>query len=666
VITLSNVSKQYGGEYILRNLSLRVGDGERLAVVGANGAGKSTLMKIILGVVEPDTGEIHRSRSHSAGYLPQDGVTHRGRSLAAEAATAFDDLLELHGRADGIHGEIEALAAAGRGESPELQELVSELGKIQHQLEHREGWSIESKVKEVLFGLGFGERDMERATEEFSGGWQMRLALAKLLLREPTVLMLDEPTNHLDLESLRWLEEYLAACEGSVVLISHDRRFLDTLVGRTIELSRGRATEYKGNYSFYLKEKKIRTQLLRAQYENQQGKIKSTMEFVDRFRAKNTKARQVQSRLKMLEKMERVELEDEEGSITFDFPPPPPPGRVVMRLEGLRKAYGDREVFAGMDLTLERGDRLALLGVNGSGKSTLARIIAGIEPFQSGTRTPGHNVSISYYAQHQAEELDAAKTALQTLEEAAPAGMQRRLRTLLGCFLFTGDDVFKKVGVLSGGEKSRLALAKILLLPANLVILDEPTNHLDMRSKSVLQRALRRFTGTCVLVSHDRDFLEPLTTRIADLDNGKIGLFPGSLREYLARTETDRDGDPRTGSGGRRRTEDLTVKTPSQLEKDRKRAEAARRQKRYRSVRPLQAALEKVEGKIAEGEERKKDIETDLALDRTCRDSRRAGELSAEYRELTTNLAYLYDEWTRLQEEVEKLDPSEGGSAGFQ
>jgi ATP-binding cassette subfamily F protein 3 len=648
VIDLSRISKQFGGEYLFRDLSLRIGDGERLAVVGANGAGKSTLMKIILGEVEPDGGEISRSRSHSAGYLPQDGIVHAGRTVADEAATAFDDLLELHGRAGDIHREIDALAAAGGESSPELQTLVEELGKIQHHLEHREGWSIEAKVKEILLGLGFRHRDLERSTDQFSGGWQMRLALAKLLLREPAILMLDEPTNHLDIESLQWVEEYLGGYEGSVVLISHDRRFLDNLAERTVELSLGRLAEYRGNYSYFLKEKEDRAAIQRARFANQQDKIKSTMQFVERFRAKNTKASQVQSRLRMLEKMEVVEVENSESGIAFDFPPPPKPGKVIAELSGIAKAYNDEEVFSGLDLTILRGDRVAFLGVNGAGKSTLARILAGVEDFQSGTRTIGHNVSISYFTQHQAESLDPSKTALQTLEDAAQAGMQGRLRTLLGCFLFRGDDVFKPVGILSGGEKSRLALAKMLLTPSNFLILDEPTNHLDLRSKEVLRNALIRFTGASVLVSHDRDFLEPLVSKIVEFHDGGTRVLPGSLGDYFDRIRREREDNAPLEEGKER--EGLT---PAQIEKKRKRLEAERRQKLSRTLKPLRKSLEKVEGKISLAEERKGEIESDLASDKTCRDGRRVAELSGEYKELTTELAYLYDEWARLQEKME-------------
>jgi ATP-binding cassette subfamily F protein 3 len=646
MIHLSHISKQFAGVEVLRDISLRIGEGERVAVVGRNGAGKSTLMKIILGVLRPDAGEINRSRSHTAGYLPQGGVVHGGRSVADEAATAFDDLLEMQRRAERIHREINALRDEGGGRAAEIEELAEELGKIQHHLEHREGWSIESKVEEVLLGLGFQMRDMERRAEEFSGGWQMRLALAKLLLREPTVLMLDEPTNHLDVSSLEWLEGYLRAYDGSIILVSHDSRFLDNLALRTVELSRGSATEYKGNFSAYLRGKKIRAEHQRAKYENQQEKIRSTMKFVERFRAKNTKASQVQSRLRMLEKMEHVELEEEEGSISFDFQEPPRAGKVVMQLDGIHKRYGEKEVFAGLDLTLLRGDRVALLGANGTGKSTLARILAGVEPFQEGSRHPGHNVLLSYYAQHQAEELARHRTVIETLEEVSPPGMQQRLRTLLGCFLFRGDDVFKQVGVLSGGERSRLALARMLLMPANLLVLDEPTNHLDLRSKSVLQEALLRFGGAYVIVSHDRDFLEPLVAKVIEFTEGKASVYPGGVKEFLERRTGEKEAEEETGKAGRPR--------PARLERERKRLEAERRQERSRKVNPLRERLKEKEAAIAELEAQKGGIERDLARDEVYADGARARTLSHEYEKCSRALEELYGAWTRLQEELEE------------
>jgi ATP-binding cassette subfamily F protein 3 len=669
VIALEQVSKQYGGEYLFRDLSLRLGDDERVALVGPNGAGKSTLMKVVLGEIEPDGGRIVRSRTNTTGYLPQDGVSHSGRTLFQEASTAFQDILDLHRRAEELAAEIEARHRTS-GPSPALDELVEELGRVQHHLEHLDGYAFESRVEAVLSGLGFACRDFARPCEEFSGGWQMRIALAKLLLREPTILMLDEPTNHLDIESLEWLEEYLKGYQGSVVLISHDRRFLDTMVTRTLELTRGGLDEYRGNFSWYLEEKERRLEILLAQYENQQEHIKSAMRFVERFRYQATKARQVQSRLKRLEKMERIELDDAEEYISFDFPEPPQPGRVLMRLEGVAKSYGDLSVFRDLSLTLERGDRMAFLGANGAGKSTLARIVAGTETLTAGTRQLGHHVAISYFAQNQAEELDPSLTVLETLERTAPTESPSRLRTLLGCFLFVKDDVFKRVKVLSGGEKSRLALAKMLLVPANLLVLDEPTNHLDMRSKEVLQEALRRFGGSYLIVSHDRDFLAPLINKVLEFGRSGVALHLGTVGEWLDRVhrrkEEERERERRAAAARKAPpppppgpAAPPPSETPGKAalpDKERRRREAEARQAHYRRHRPLLEKLKKLEKEIARQEERKAETERALASDLTCRDPAAARTLSCDYREVTTSLAYLYDEWTTLQEELEALE----------
>ncbi|MBL0175136.1 MAG: ABC-F family ATP-binding cassette domain-containing protein [Ignavibacteria bacterium] len=654
MIALVNVSKQYGGDYLFRDISIRFGDRERVAIVGSNGAGKSTLMKIVVGLVEPDAGEIAKSRHNTVGYLPQDGVHHAGRTLFEEASTAFDDIMALHDRVDEISREINLLSDDGHTDSPELHALVDELGEMQHQLEHREGYNIQTKVTQVLSGLGFREKDIHRMTDEFSGGWQMRIALVKLLLQEPTILLLDEPTNHLDLEALEWLENYLRTYEGSIVMVSHDRRFLDNIVTRTLEISLGRLSEYSGNYSYYVEEKVKRVELLQAQYENQQQMIKQTEQFVERFRYKATKARQVQSRLKMLEKIERVEIEDEEKGISFDFPVPPSPGKVLMELKHLAKSYGALEVFDNLNFTVERGDRIAFLGVNGVGKSTLARIIAGIEPYQHGTRAPGHNVIIGYYAQNQAEELDPKKNVLETVDDIATGEVRKRLRTLLGCFLFSGDDVFKQVSVLSGGEKSRLALAKMLLTPANLLVLDEPTNHLDMRSKAVLQDALSRFEGSFIIVSHDRDFLDPLINKCVDFPGGVLRATTGSVTDYLRRrhSEMEQTQTAQRDTAGQA----VEKKSALHLEKERKREEAALRQERYKKSKPVRNAIAGVEKKIAAAEKKKADLEAALGTEDTYHDAEHAKAVSAAYKTITSDLAYLYDQWAKLQEEMEGIE----------
>jgi len=654
MLSLENISKQYGPKVLFEGLSLFIGERDRIAVVGANGTGKSTLLKIIAGEVEADSGVLHRSRFTTVGYLPQELIGHAGQSLLEETLKAFEDIRRLELRFDAISAEIRARSAAGES-GPEIEGLLAEMGRIQHRIEDGEGWRIEARAKAILFGLGFRERDLERPAGEFSSGWQMRIELARLLLREPSVLLLDEPTNHLDIESLEWLEGYLEAYAGALLLVSHDRRFLDNLVGRTVEISRGRATEYACNYSGYLREKEARRRLLEAAFENQQKMIRETERFVERFRAKNTKARQVQSRLRRLEKVDRIELETDEQEIAFRFPPPPRSGRVVLRLDNVDKRYGDTAVFEGVSLTVERGDRIAVLGVNGAGKSTLARLLAGIEPVQAGRRVEGHQVAVSYYAQNQADALDPSKTVLESIEEVAAFGAGGNLRTLLGHFLFSDDDVFKRVSVLSGGEKSRLALARMLLVPANFLVLDEPTNHLDMRSKEVLKEALRAFDGTFVIVSHDRDFLSGLVTKVLVAKDRGLVLYPGSVDDYL-RIWRAREGQ---APGGEPRREPDPGASRTQRERERRRGEAERRQERYRRVKPLKEDLEALLNEIDGREKRKAELETLLADPATYGDGSRAKRLGAEYRDLAPQLEDLYRRWGDLQGKIDAIEQGE-------
>ncbi len=648
MISLQNISKQYSGKYLFRDLSLHIEDGNRFAFVGRNGAGKSTLMKIILGEVESDTGKILRSRFNSVGYLPQDSVYHTGRTLFEEAATAFDDLNRLHERVAEIGNEIEAMTTNGGVDAPGLQDLMNEMGRAQSILEHQEGYAIDTKVKQVLSGLGFHERDLPRMTEEFSGGWQMRIALAKLLLREPTILMLDEPTNHLDIESLEWIEGYLKSYWGSLVMVSHDSRFLDNLVDRVIEISMGKATEYTGNYSSYLTQKDGRRAVIEASLKNRQRTIDITTRFIERFRYKSTKARQVQSRIKRLEKMEDLGIDREEHAISLDFPDPPRAGRVVMELEGLSKSYDDSIVLQDISLTIERMDRIALLGPNGSGKSTLARIIAGVGTFLGGLRKPGHNSILSYYAQNTADGLNPDKTTLQTLESVAPLKSSGELRTLLGCFLFTGDDAFKPVSVLSGGEKSRLALARMLLRPANLLIMDEPTNHLDAQSKAILQSSLLRFPGAYVIVSHDRDFLAPLINKVAVLKDNNLHLYHGSVDEYLDGQHREQD----VPAGGKSLLESTA---PAYSQKGQKRREAESRQQRYKRLKPLKDSLEHLEREIVTCEKKKEEIESAFSDQNTYKNDLLIQSLHIEYSQVSFQLASLYDTWTETEEEIDEI-----------
>jgi len=652
MLSLQDISKQYGPKVLFEGLSLFIDERDRIAVVGANGTGKSTLMKIVTGEVEADTGVLHKSRFTTVGYLPQELIGHAGRTLLEETLRAFEDLQRLQERFEEISMEIQARSATGES-GPEIENLLAEMGRVQHQIEDGEGWRIEARAKEILFGLGFRESDLQRPSGEFSSGWQMRIELARLLLREPSLLLLDEPTNHLDIESLEWLESYLQSYAGAIVLVSHDRRFLDNLVRRTVEISQGKATEYPGNYSVYLREKEMRRGLLEAAFENQQKMIRETERFVERFRAKSTKARQVQSRLKRLEKVDLIELDSDEQEIAFRFPSPPRSGRVVLQLEGVEKSYGNLPVLDGVSLTIERGDRIAVLGVNGAGKSTLVRILAGIEPIQAGRRTEGHQVSVSYYAQNQADALNPAKTVVETVEEVAPFGMSGNLRTLLGHFLFSDDDVFKRVSVLSGGEKSRLALARMLLVPANFLILDEPTNHLDLRSKEVLKEALRNFDGTFAIVSHDRDFLAGLVTKVIAAKDRGIAVYPGSVDDYLQIWHEKENGaaagrtDADSGSEGRGVTRG---------ERERKRLQAERRQERYRRLKPLKDDLEALVKEIDAKEKRKTELELILADPGTYGDGNRGRQVGIEYRDIAPQLEGLYRRWTDLQQKVDAIE----------
>ncbi len=660
MLSLQNISKQYGPKVLFEGLSLFIGERDRIALVGSNGTGKSTLMKIVTGEIEADAGAIHKSRFSSVGYLPQELIGHAGRTLLEETLKAFEDLQQLQARFDEISMEIQARTAAGES-GPEIESLLADMGRIQHRIEDGEGWRIEARAKEILFGLGFREPDLHRPSGEFSSGWQMRIELARLLLREPSVLLLDEPTNHLDIESLEWLEAYLKSYAGAILLVSHDRRFLDNLVRRTVEITQGRGTEYAGNYSDYLREKESRRGLLEAAFENQQKMIRETERFIERFRAKSTKARQVQSRMKRIEKVDLIELETDEEEIAFRFPTPPRSGRHVLHLEDVDKRYGDTRVLDGVSLTIERGDRVAVLGVNGAGKSTLARVLAGTEPIQGGRRTEGHQVIASYYAQNQADALNPAKTVLESVEEVAAFGTGGNLRTLLGHFLFSEDDVFKRVSVLSGGEKSRLALARMLLVPANFLILDEPTNHLDLRSKEVLKEALRNFEGTFAIVSHDRDFLTGLITKVIVAKDRGLVVYPGSVDDYLRIWHEKETGEQAGGQTGEQLGKtgadpDAGSRSANQGERERKRREAERRQERYRRLRPLKDDVESLLSRIGQMEKRKEELESMLADPRTYGDGNQARSAGSEYREIAPVLEALYQQWSVVQEKIDAIE----------
>ncbi len=531
MLQLTGAGKRFGHKLLFEDLDWLITPKERAGLVGGNGTGKSTLLKVIAGVDQLDYGSISAMKGIRLGYLPQDGLSVVGRSVFAEAMSVFAGVKELE-------EELEHLTARMSELDPVSEEYLAVANRFEQadsEFRARDGYAIEAQVGSVLSGLGFRKEDWARQTEEFSGGWQMRLALAKLLLEKPNVLLLDEPTNHLDIEARDWLEEYLNNYEFAYILISHDRYFLDVTVKKIVEIWNKRVHFYTGGYEKYRNQKAERLVQLESAYKNQQDKIQQLEAFINRFRAQATKAKQVQSRIKELEKIERIELPPEEKTIHFNFPQPKPSGRIVAQFKKVSKSFGSKLIFSGADFTIERGDRVALVGVNGAGKSTLIKLLAGTEALSSGEYTLGHNVEADYFAQDQYKELDIDARILDDLSTAAPRTTQTELRNLLGCFLFSEDDVFKRIGVLSGGERNRYALARMLLHPSNFLLLDEPTNHLDMRAKDVLLEALEKFTGTIVFVSHDRYFIENLATRVFEIAEGEVRVFPGNYHDYLWR-----------------------------------------------------------------------------------------------------------------------------------
>jgi ATP-binding cassette subfamily F protein 3 len=533
MIQLSGAGKRYGHKLLFENADWLITPESRIGLVGANGTGKSTVMKILAGSESLDYGTISRAKGISTGYLPQDGLTMTGRTIFAECMSVFAELDAIEKEMESLTRSMSELDHAG----PEYSNVADRYQKLEHEFVARDGYTLEAQVGMVLTGLGFHRDDWTRRTEEFSGGWQMRIALAKLLLQKPNLLLLDEPTNHLDLEARNWLEEYLTTYPYAFVLISHDRYFLDITVKRIVEIWNKQMHFYAGNYDQYLAGKTARKEQLESAYKTQHDRIEQLEVFINRFRYTATKAKQVQSRIKELEKMERIQIPEEEKTVHFSFPQPKPSGRIVAEFANVAKSYGDHKVFEKVGFMIERGERVALVGVNGAGKSTLIKLLANQEPFTAGEYKLGHNVEPDYFAQDQYKELDPEARILDDLGELSPASTQTQLRSLLGCFLFSGDDVFKRIGVLSGGERNRYALLKMLLHPANFLLLDEPTNHLDLRAKDVLLEALMKYTGTVVFVSHDRYFIDKLATRVFEIGEGKVEIYPGNYEDYLWRKQ---------------------------------------------------------------------------------------------------------------------------------
>ena len=608
MIQLSGAGKRFGHKLLFENADWLITPNDRVGLVGANGTGKSTLMKVLAGLDTLDYGTLTIAKGTTAGYLPQDGLSLSGRTVFAECMSVFDELRAMEQELEALTNRIAELDHT----SAEYADVADRYHRLEHEFQTRDGYSIEAEVGRVLMGLGFGKQDWQRQTEEFSGGWQMRLALAKLLLQQPNLLLLDEPTNHLDLEARNWLEDYLRNYPHALLLISHDRYFLDVTVNKIVEIWNKRLWFYTGNYDKYVTQKTQRNQQLQAAYRNQRDRIEQLEVFINRFRYQATKAKQVQSRVKELEKIERIEIPPEEKTIHFSFPQPKPSGRMVAEFNNVGKSYGTKEVFRDVSFVIERADRIALVGVNGAGKSTLIKLLAGTEPLTRGEYRLGHNAQPDYFAQDQYKELNPDARILEDLGDASPRSTQTELRSLLGCFLFSEDDVFKKIDVLSGGERGRYALLRLLLHPANFLLLDEPTNHLDLRAKDVLLDALTDYAGTVVFVSHDRYFIDKLATRVFEIGGGKVEIYPGNYEDYLWRKQGgNTEQEERIASALEARTS--VAEVPSNGKPDRnqsgeepaassskaKRLNPIKRQQVEQRVRELEKEIGSVEAAIA-------------------------------------------------------------------
>jgi ATP-binding cassette subfamily F protein 3 len=629
---LREISKSFGGRLLFADVSWQVQGRDRVGLVGDNGTGKSTLLKLLAGLESPDSGQIQQTKEATLGYLPQDCLVYSGRSLHAEVRAAREDLLTM----ERSIRQLEIDIAAGD------QTVLDRYASLQDEFRQKGGYELDAEIGRVLAGLGFVESDWQKDCAHFSGGWQMRIALARLLLKRPNLLLLDEPTNHLDLPAREWLETYLLEYPYSVLIVSHDRHFLDRVTTRTVEIWNSVLHDFNGNYSAYLVARKQRIETLRAAKVKQDQEIEKIESFISRFRAKADKAALVQSRVKQLDKIVRIELPVETKSVAFTFPIPPKAGRLAMELSEIRHSYGPLTVLDGVDLSIERGERIALVGANGAGKSTLMRIVSGVETAQAGTREEGHNLKLAYFAQNQAETLSLDKTVLEEITSVAPFDMVPKVRNILGSFLFRGDDVYKKVSVLSGGERNRLALAILLLRPANLLLLDEPTNHLDMASKDVLLEALKRYSGTLMFVSHDRYFVDALSSRVVEINNGKTLSCPGHYGDFLQFKKSV--GDDSHSSDRVEQRQEKVVKQESVSSQ----SDHAVRKDEKREARRRQRELETVENHIARLEEKQSALEVKMSDPLVAGDHGQLAPLSKEHTENGRELEELYSRWEEL------------------
>ena len=656
MLSLNHLDIRYGDKYLFKDLSIQVYDGNRIGLLGVNGAGKSTLLKIMAGVSDCDDGVRSCSRHFTVGYLPQESsALVSGKTLYEEAESAFADLLELQKEVDEIHEQLTVVDH----NSKEFTDMLERQGEIQHRLEGSGIYTMRARIEKILLGLGFLNSDMDREASSFSGGWVMRLMLAKMLLAAPSLLLLDEPTNHLDLTSLTWLEEFLHSYNGAMLIISHDRMFLDKVTSTTWELSLGKLAIYKGNYSYYERERVERKAIEKAAYDNQQAHIKQTMRFVERFRAKSTKAKQVQSRVKQLEKLERLELGEENRQIKFSFPPAPDSGRDILTIENLTKSYNGSPVFKDVNLQFQRGDKVAVVGINGAGKSTLLKIISNEIPTDSGVVKLGHNVSLTYFGQHQAQELTPTLSAFDTLSLSVKDMTLTRIRSLLGAFLFRGEDVDKKVSVLSGGEKSRLALAKMIARPANCMLLDEPTNHLDMSSQEVLQEAMAQYDGFVLVVSHNRYFLDSFVNKVVEVKNHRVSVYEGNISDYLRKIgENEAEGKPAKTRLQAANPKKNSGKKQQLSRKEQRQLDAKNRKEQNKTLGPLKKQAEEAEKKVEKLELLKTDLEEKMADPALYQDQEAWAETSKEYDEVSHRLTRWYEKWETAQEKLEEAGSS--------
>ncbi len=638
MLQLKEIIKQFADRKIFAGINWHIRSSDRIGLCGENGAGKSTLLKLLAGLVDSDAGVLQVAKGTTFGYLPQDGLEHRGRALFDEVHSALEELQAMERQMRQLEADI-----AARHDPADMERYA----ELQHLFEQRGGYQMEAEVGRVLSGLGFSQDDFGKPCETFSGGWQMRIALAKLLLQRPNLLLLDEPTNHLDLPARDWLEDYLLAYPHAVVLVSHDRFFLDKVVTRIVEIWNGALSEYPGNYSKYIRARDERVAALKEAKRQQDEEITRIEAFINRFRYQANKASQVQSRVKQLEKIERISLPPERKKIAFSFPSPPKGGRIAMELQRASQHYGDLKVLQQVDVQIEQGERVALVGPNGAGKSTLMRLLAGVEAPVAGERKEGHNLQLAYFAQDQAAELNPARDVFAEICADAPVAMVPKLRNILGAFLFSGDDVEKSVKVLSGGERNRLALAKLLLRPANLLLLDEPTNHLDLQSKQVLLESLKSYQGTIVFVSHDRYFVDELATRVLEVGAGKVESYLGNYEDFLAAKQ--KLGDL-SHSAQRVEQHQHSDRDALPIDKEARLQAHAERKEQQRREQKRQRELADVEGRIEALETELEALEQCMADPALYQDQERWRMISAEHAALKGQLDDAYQHWEGLQE----------------